>query len=102
LSIAVARPPDLLWGVISALALIVGAAGALLIRRKPVRTDKRNENTPQGELEITPWPDPGKVHMQADQSSGPDFELRLRPVGDAGIQDIEPHEGLVQQESIKT
>jgi hypothetical protein len=95
------KPFDFIWLGISVLALLVGVAGSYLIRK--IIDNKRNADSvsPENSLKFTPHPDPGKVRIEAGQSLDPDFELRLRPVKDPGVQSVDPREGLAQQESEK-
>jgi len=97
--VPVARPYDVFWLLNSAIVLIVVVGGVLLFWKRPGRGRHGEHKAPQAELEITPRPDQGTVSMENDQPLDQDFELRLRAVGDPGVQSVEPRDGLTQQES---
>jgi hypothetical protein len=54
----------------------------------------------KGELTFIPHPDPGKAGIGPGHSLGPDIELRLRPVKDAGVQRVDSPDDLVQNENM--
>jgi len=60
---------------------------------------KRRRKT-KGKLSFRPHPDPGKAGIGPGHRLGPDFELRLRPVKDSGVQRVDPPYDLVQNEKM--
>jgi beta-lactam-binding protein with PASTA domain len=73
--------------IIIVITLILAAAAAYLDRPAEI------------EPSFTPHPDPGKAGIAPGHRLGPDFELRLRPVKDAGVQRVDAPNDLVQNET---
>ena len=97
----VAKPNRYLLPLISSTGLILLAAGALLLWKRPRKAVQGEDSSIHTELEITPSPDPGKARIESGHPIDQDFEIRLSAVGDPGTQAIEAHDGLIEHESKK-
>ena len=84
-----------LLGIVAA-ALVLGAAVMHLVHKRVDRRREKRANAAKGDLTFRPRPDPGSARIGSGHSPGPDFELRLRPVTDAGVQRIDPPGDLEQ------
>lgn len=86
------------WIVVP-LIVFFGIGGGYWLRARSKGMEKGRAPIPDSGLVITPWADPGSACIDCDHPSDLAMEVRFTPVADAGTQQLESPDALIDTES---